>query len=265
MNSLQRYNHATLRKHIFAPRIITSLSIQQNGVIKLHDLEWQEYWGTSALQSLLGKLFLSWHEWISSRFDRTKLNSYVYDYFRLLEAGIAAYHSGKIDIDFLNKIVAIETFLVSSPKDKSQVVALLSTRNPNYLLHKIPNPIVSDDPKYLPVICQRKQLGQAARLYYHYRRIPMKYSHGTQLFVYPAVASTTHEHTDFDIIDLLFRVLTPKNDPWVKTRCVALAKLVFNDLVAKSHRLRDSEVSPTVGQYVKIILFTRLIFEGISV
>jgi len=74
-----------------------------NGVIKLDDLEWQDYWDGCSLQSLLDKLFVSWHGWISSWFDRAKLNSYVYDYFCLLETGLAAYQSGEIDLRFLNK------------------------------------------------------------------------------------------------------------------------------------------------------------------
>ena len=88
MNILQRHNHAVLRRHVFSPKIITSLNIPQNGAIELHDLEWKDYWGKSCLQSLLDKLFLSWKDWILSRFDRTKLNGYIYDYFRLLEVSL---------------------------------------------------------------------------------------------------------------------------------------------------------------------------------
>jgi len=231
MNALQRYNHTILRKHIFSPRILCSLNILPNGVIELHDMEWQDYWGENCLQSLLGKLFLSWHEWISTRFDQSKLNRYVYDYFRLLETALVAYQVGQIDYCFLEKIVAFETFCVTTPVSNSNVSSLFSMRNPNYLLHKIPNRIACDDPKYLPVICRRDQLGSSARLYFHYRRIPIKCSQGTQLFVYPAVPSSVRECSGFDVIDLLFRVLTKKNDPWIKTRCASLAKSVFNDLI----------------------------------
>jgi len=53
-----------------------------------------------------------------------------------------------------------------------------------------------------------------------------------QLFVYPAVTSTTRGgDSGFDVIDLLFRILSWKNDPWVQLRCVSLAKSVFNDLI----------------------------------
>ena len=45
MNALQRYNHSILRKHVFSEKIITSLNILPNGVIKLRDLEWQDYMG----------------------------------------------------------------------------------------------------------------------------------------------------------------------------------------------------------------------------
>ena len=231
MNVLQRHNHAVLKKYILSPKIINSLTIRKNGVIELHDLEWQDYWGDNCLQSLLDKLFVSWHDWISSRFDQTKLNRYVYDYFRLLETALVDYLSGKINVYFLNKIVAFETFLISAPNSKNKVASLFSSRNPNYLLHKISNPIAHDDPKYLPVICQREQLGQTAHLYFHYRRIPIKHSHGTQLFVYPPVTLTNHEFSSFDVIDTLFRVLTRYNDPWVKLRCQSLAKWVFNDLI----------------------------------
>jgi hypothetical protein len=123
-----------------------------NGVIKINDIEWQDYWGRSCLQSFIDKLFSSWQEWLSSRFNRSKLNNYIYDYFCLLETGLSFYQSGKIGLCLLQKIVAFETFFVSAPKSKNLVASLFSTRNPNYLLHKIPNPIASDDPKNLPVI-----------------------------------------------------------------------------------------------------------------
>jgi hypothetical protein len=194
-------------------------------------MEWQDYWGKTCLQSLLDKLFLSWHEWLFSRFNREKLNNYIYDYFRLLETGLDFYHSGMIDRCFLSKIVAFETFFVSTPNSNNHAAALFSTRNPNYLLHKIPNPIACDDPKYLPVISLREPSEQIARLYYHYRRIPIKQSRNTQLFLYPAVGQTTRGCTGFDVIDTLFRNLTRNNDPWVKLRCASLAKLIFDDLV----------------------------------
>jgi len=236
MNALQRYNHAILRKHIFSPRIVKSLNILPNGVIKLDDLEWQDYWDGCPLQSLLDKLFVSWHGWISSWFDRVKLNCYVYDYFCLLEAGLVAYQSGEIDLRFLNKIVAFETFLVCTQNDQNHAASLFSTRNPNYLLHKIPSPNATDNPKYLPIICQSEQLGQTSRMYYHYRRIPVKHSRATQLFVYPPVALADQECSSFSVIDLLFRVLTNYNDPWIKWRCTILAKSVFNDLIVSLNK-----------------------------
>ena len=240
MNILQRHNHAVLRKHIFSLKIITSLNVQPNGAIKVHDIEWQDYWGKSCLQSLLDKLFLSWKDWILSRFDRRKLTGYIYDYFRLLETGLAAYQTGGIDFCLLNKIVVFETFLVNIPNAKNNVASLFSTRNPNYLLHKIPNPIAHDDPKYLPIICQREQSQQMAQLYFHYRRIPLTHSRGTQLFLYPAVALTKHECSGFNVVDALFRVLTRHSDPWIKLRCESLVKWVFNDLV---YSLDKSKIS----------------------
>jgi len=238
MNTLQKHNHAILRRHIFSPRIITSVNILPNGIISLPEVEWKDYWGVSCLQPLLDNLFVSWQAWIVSRFNRTKLNNYIYDYFRLLETGLDAYQSENIDICLLNKIVAFETFLVSAANSGACAASLFSTRNPSYLLHKIPNPIACDNPKYLPVICQREQSQQTARLYFHYRRIPVKHSRETQLFVYPAVASTAHECSGFDIIDLLFRVLTRQNDPWIKFRCASLAKSIFNDLVLSLNKAK---------------------------
>lgn len=127
--------------------------------------------------------------------------------------------------------MAFETFLVSAPNDQNHAASLFSTRNPNYLLHKIPSPNATDNPKYLPLISLCEQLEQTARLYYHYRRIPIKHSRATQLFVYPPVALVDQECSSFSVIDLLFRVLTNYNDPRVKWRCAVLAKSVFNDLV----------------------------------
>jgi len=81
------------------------------------------------------------------------------------------------------------------------------------------------------VVCRGEQWEKTAKLYFHYRRIPVKQTHGTQLFVYLPVTSQLHEYSGFNVIDSLFRVFTPKNDPWIKQRCVSLAKSVFNDLI----------------------------------
>lgn len=198
--------------------------------IDVETLDWGAYWrDCQSFAPEIELLHQAWVDLIVGRYRPARFDRYVWAYFTLLKTCTARIVQGKADLHLLRKVIGFETFVILDDREHS-VAGTFNTRNPAYLLSKIAQPKVFDDPKLLPLICPVGTREEGAALYHHYRRISLANASSTQLFVYPAV-SPCRQSAAHSLIGRLFRCLTRTDDPWIRKRSEVLFDSVFDRLV----------------------------------
>jgi hypothetical protein len=173
----------------------------------------------------------AWFSLIVGNFAANLRPEFVRSYFRLLRSCLNSHVCGQNSISMLRKIVGFETIRVTGACGGS-AAAIISARQPVYLLSKLASPDAPEDPKYLPLVCPCVDLPESGTLYWHYRRIPLIRTNGIQLFIYPT-AEVSNRPLSHALIGQLFTCLTPKNDPWIQERSQSLFDGVFTPLIAR--------------------------------
>lgn len=233
VDRLQRYNRRLVRNALRETRLLTALDVSAGRRIRVASATWDEYWGQCGpLANEIAELKAAWTTLIVRNFANSMRQGFVRAYFRLLRACLDRHARGENVLSLLRKVVGFETIRVSGDCGGS-AAAIVSARHPVYLLNKLATPHASENPKYLPLVCQCGISPEADSLYWHYRRIPLIQSDGIQLFVYPPaqVCDRPSSHT---LIGQLFACLTPKSDPWIQERSQSLFDGVFSSLVARA-------------------------------
>lgn len=229
LNRLQMWNQRSIRRSLSELKLIGSITIKGGEIIHVEKLDWEEYWDDCQLSpKVLARLNAAWIELIGSGHAPTHYGRFVSAYFALLKSCLSPVLRGEMVLHVLRKIIGFETFHVFDQEGHS-VGGTFNARNPAYLLCKLAQPNVFDDPKFLPLICPFNSDSEVGRLYCHYRRIVIADADNVQLFLYPLVAPF-NQPASYVLIGRLFRSLTVKNDPWVEKRSETLFDCIFGKL-----------------------------------
>jgi len=231
VNRLQVRNQRAIRRLLEEPLLIAFVRIDAGHLIDVEGLGWDDYWNDCGpLEEQLAPLNAAWLNLIKSGHSPVRFSEYVSAYFGLLKACVRRVVRGEVALAALSKVIGFETFHILD-QDNHSVAGTINVRNPAYLLSKVAQPKVFDDPKFLPLICPSRRASPLGRLYCHYRRIPLVDSANIQLFIYPPVGQR-RQTGSYALIGRLFKSLTPKDDPWVKERSETLFDGVFDKLFA---------------------------------
>ncbi|MCD4726156.1 MAG: class I SAM-dependent methyltransferase [Pirellulales bacterium] len=231
LNRLQMWNQRLIRRSLSELKLIGSITIKDKNIIHVEKLDWEEYWNGCQLSAdVLARLNAAWINLISSGHAPTCYGRYVSAYFALLKSCLSCTLRGEMGLHVLRKIIGFETFHIFDQEGHS-VSGTFNARNPAYLLCKLAQPSVFDDPKFLPLICPFNSDSGVVRLFCHYRRIVIADTDNVQVFLYPPVAPF-HQPASYALIGRLFRSLTVKNDPWVEKRSETLFDCIFGKLFA---------------------------------
>ena len=196
-------------------------------------MTWGEYWGyCSLLAPEIAELKEAWSALIAGRYATDLRSEFVRAYFVLLRTCLDRYTCGENTLSVLKKVVGFETIRVAGDCG-GVAAAIITARNPAYLLSKLANPHTPEDPKYLPIVCLTGSLQANDTLFWHYRRISLMQTGGIQLFVYPPANLADHP-LSHSLIGRLFACLTPRSDPWIRERSQSLYDGVFGSLVGCS-------------------------------
>ncbi len=233
MDRIQRYNQSVLLKALRESRLITSLDVTSGRRILVTSIPWDEYWGDCSIYAgEIEQLKVAWTALVTGRHAVRRRRDFVRAYFLLLHACLEGYGRIQQTLPVLRKVVGFETIQVSG-QCGSLAAAVISARNPVYLLSKLASPQAPENPKYLPLICPCDHLSREGATYWHYRRISLTGRDRIQLFVYPPT-ELRNRPLSHALIGQLFACLTPRSDPWVRERSQSLFDGVFSSLVARS-------------------------------
>jgi hypothetical protein len=233
VNRLQRYNQYLVRTAVRETRLLTALDVSAGRRIRLTSVTWDEYWGQcNSLTREIYQLKEAWTALIVENFAHSLRHRFVRTYFVLLRACLDQHAFGQNVLPLLRKVVGFETIRLSGNCGGS-AAAIVSARHPVYLLSKLANPRVPENPKYLPLVCPCEIPPEANSIFWYYRRIPLARTNGIQLFVYPP-ATVDNRPLSHALIGQLFACLTPRGDPWIRERSQSLFAGVFDSLAART-------------------------------
>lgn len=163
LSGLERaYIKSELREAFYSDKLVRTIAIDLLGRINIDTISWDEFWSEVPvkdpnLNKLLANLKLTRKAYFDSHFDSAKIADYVYSYFVLLSEEIrqfTLFPQDKCLCLQLLKLLSFENFALRwYDIDKADIDASTpSHRNPAYLLAKLNNYQMQDDPKYLPIV-----------------------------------------------------------------------------------------------------------------
>lgn len=229
------YIKSELREAFYSDKLVRTIAIDLLGRINIDTISWDEFWSEVPvkdpnLNKLLANLKLTRKAYFDSHFDSAKIADYVYSYFVLLSEEIkqiTLFPQDKCLRLQLLKLLSFENFALRwYDIDKTDIAAgTASHRNPAYLLAKLNNYQMQDDPKYLPIVILPEKVG--TQMFYHYRQYKISEEPVFSLFLYPAIS---HEHraTSFGLIESFTKGFSNKSDPRSRQRGVRISdSIVF--------------------------------------
>ncbi len=252
LTGLERaYIKSELRGAFYSDKLVRTIEIDFLGRINIDTISWDEFWAEAPVENrklnkLLDNLKLARKAYFDSHFDNAKIADYGYCYFILLSeliSQLTLYPQDKYLRLQLSKLLSFENFALRwYGIEKPDIAAgTASHRNPAYLLAKLSNFQMQDDPKYLPIVILPEK--NDTHLFYHYRQYKISDDPVFSLFLYPAIS---HEYraASFGLIESFTKGFSNKSDPRSRQRAVRITDsilfLFLNNLYANdcpSHEL----------------------------
>ncbi|MHC4113974.1 MAG: hypothetical protein ACYSSL_01420 [Planctomycetota bacterium] len=235
LTGLERaYIKSELREAFCSDRLVRTIEIDFLGRINIDTISWGEFWAEAPVENrklnkLLDNLKLARKAYFDSHFDNAKIANYGYCYFILLSeliSRLTLFPQDKCLHLQLLKLLSFENFALRwYGIEKTDIAAgTASHRNPAYLLAKLSNFQMQDDPKYLPIVILPEKDG--THLFYHYRQYKISDEPVFSLFLYPAIS---HEHraASFGLIESFTKGFSNKSDPRSRQRAVRIADSIL--------------------------------------
>jgi len=247
----REYIKGEIKKILLSEDILVDILIDWYGHPTFTTQSWQKYWEpvTPLLSpvglNILDSLREARRQYIQARFSHQAMPNYCYHYFCLLREALNNLNNSSNNKSFFNllsRIIGFENFSIGWAGGAAGSACGTSTiRNPCYLLAKIKQQQVQDDPKFLalitsPNIAHSDETG----LYYHYRQYKIDVEYGIALLLYPA-ASLSERADSFTLIESLTSGFSDKTDPRSKQRSHILADLVISPFLTKLFSKTDTE------------------------
>ena len=236
LSKLEReYIKAKLQQVFQSENLIKTIKIDSHGRFNIETVKWKDYWANLSiddpnLKSMLHNLKRSRKTYIASKFQYKCIHAYCYSYFVLLSYlmnQLMTLQSSKHLRILLSKLLSLENFNLSHVNCEKNGFAAgtASHRNPSYLLAKLSNFNIRDDPKYLPLIFIPQNSNN--NLFYHYRQYKICDNPGFSLFLYPAVC-LEYRAESFNLIETFSKSISNKSDPRSQQRATRIAgELLF--------------------------------------
>ena len=138
----------------------------------------------------------------------------------------------------LRRLVGFETFTIESC-DGAMAAGLITSRNPVYLLGRLPSDSAPPTPRHVPLAWPAGAPGP----YYHYRQILLDSATNMRMALMPAL-SPDRRLSSFGAIDCVTRALRPKPDPYWRPRSRVLAERVLVPLLSAMNSRRPGRKQP---------------------
>jgi hypothetical protein len=255
----REYIKSEIKKILLSEDILIEILIDWYGHPTFATKTWQKYWEpvTPLLSpvglNILEDLGKARSQYIQTKFSHQTMTSYCFSYFCLLEEFLNILKKccdKKSKSALLGKVLGFENFAIRWTNGENGTACGTSTiRNPCYLLSKIKQPQVQDDPKFLALITRPNiDCYDKARLYYHYRQYKIDNEFGISLLLYPA-ASLSERAISFTLIESLTSGFSDKTDPRSKQRSQILADLAITPFLTKLF----SKIGTETGLEVNVV------------
>lgn len=228
------YIKSKLRETFYSDRLVRTIEIDFCGRINIDTIRWDEFWAEAPVENrklnkLRANLKFARKAYFDSHFDDAKIADYGYCYFILLSELIRLLTLYPQDKGFrlqLLKLLSFENFALRWEGIENTDIAAgtASHRNPAYLLAKLSNPQIQDDPKYLPIVILPEK--KDSHLFYHYRQYKISEEPVFSLFLYPAIS---HEYraASFGLIESFTKGFSNKSDPRSRQRSVRITDSIL--------------------------------------
>ncbi len=253
----REYIKGELKKILLSEDIVTEILVDWYGHPTFVKQSWHKYWEPltqllpPACRNILENLRIAHRQYILERFSRRAMISYCFNYFCLLEdilTNVENFSDSKTISVLLSKVLGFENFSIGWANGSSGMACGTSTvRNPCYLLAKIKQPQICDDPKFLAIITvpETSSLNEGG-LFYCYRQYKIDDEFGTSLLLYPAVVLAERANS-FTLIESLVPGFSDKSDPRTKQRSQILADLAISPFLLGLYSKTDEESAQEVS------------------
>ena len=253
----REYIKGEIKKILLSEDILVDILIDWYGHPTFTTQSWQKYWEpvTPLLSpvglNILENLRKARRQYIRARFGQQTMTNYCYYYFCLLRESLNDPNNSSNNKSFLNllsRIVGFENFSIGWAGGTAGSACGTSTiRNPCYLLAKIKQQQVQNDPKFLALITSPNIAhSDETRLYYHYRQYKIDVEYGIALLLYPA-ASLSERANSFTLIESLTAGFSGKTDPRSKQRSHILADLAISPFLTRLFSKTNTESEQEVN------------------
>lgn len=236
----QEYIQSQMKKILLSEEILVTVLIDWYGQPTFIKQNWEEYWTpvTPVLSSrglqILDDLRKAHRQYIISKFHYEHMIEYCFRYFCLLEEVLSVIKNicdDKSRSTLLRKVLGLENFSIRWTDGLNGVACGTSTiRNPCYLLVKVKQPAIYDDPKFLAIITG-PGISDEASLFYHYRQYKIDDEIGISVLLYPAVVLSERVNS-FALIESFTMGFSGKSDPRTRQRSQILADLAISPFLS---------------------------------
>lgn len=232
---LQTVTRQRIMEVLLSENILVGIHADHHGHTELITQTWDEYWKPvlndlpDVIVRKVEELRMTHSQLIVSRFLHEFMAKYCFNYFSLLES-VLQYIKGNYKLEsyitVLHRILGFECFAVTLAGGQTTIAAGTSSiRNPCYLLAKIKQPRVCDDPKYLALITTPEYSGNGS-IFYHYRQYQLDKELNVSLFLYPC-NDLLKRHESFSAIEFLTSGFSGKPDPRSRPRADKITDLTI--------------------------------------
>ncbi len=205
--------------------LLASVKVNIDGRLRPIPIAWDDYW-LSVKDCLTGDLKIQLDElraarttYLRRKCDYRSAITYCWAYWALLRSARDSRQS--TDLRLLWSILGFESFGIRWPDCTDALAAATSTsRNPVYLLARLREPQLREDPKCLPLLTVFDPTSTGlpqANLYYHYRQFKIDQDTNASLLVYPS-AWVGSRGASFECVQMMASGLGSGADPRSRQR-----------------------------------------------
>lgn len=224
-----------------------------HGQLVLRSVPWSSFWRVGReffeadrrLVHRLVQLKKAWLALLHHPGSVPRRQVFCWEYFSLLHHAldIARSEPDRADpMPTLQHIVSFECFRICMKGGTGTAAGIISTRNPVYLLGRLPHNAPLPTPRHVPLVLPSDELVP----FYCYRQLRSCSKTGSDLLLFPAV-DLQERTASFAPIDRVARLITTKPDPYAYARARLLARRVLLPLLGARVRNRTAPCAATVS------------------